>query len=69
MTDIDWSPFDSFSESTVTCVNDHEYRSHAKIVFGPKNAAELVARKPCPTCGTIALRKASSDPESFTISK
>jgi len=65
---IDWSGFDAFSENTVTCVNDHTYRSHSKMVLGPENL-EIVARKPCPTCGTLALRRTLSDPESFTLSK
>ena len=60
---IDWTPFDRFSESTCTCVCDAVYRSHAKFVM----ALGLVARKPCPACGSTALRGASSDPEAMTI--
>lgn len=63
---IDWSAFDTWPESTVTCAQDHTYRSHAKMIQAPKGF-ELIARKPCPTCGTIELRSSRSDPESFSF--
>ncbi len=65
---FDWTPFDAFPEMTVTCTNDHTYRSHAITVSGSQGV-ELVARKACPNCGAIALRRASSDPESFTLKR
>lgn len=65
---IDWSAFDTFPESVVTCVNDHTYRSHAKMVAGTEHM-DLIARRPCPTCGIVNIRRASSPPESFTIKR
>jgi hypothetical protein len=62
---IDWAIFDQkqWPESTVTCINDHTYRSHAKYVMN----VGIEARRPCPTCGLTKLRAARSDPEIFTI--
>jgi hypothetical protein len=62
---IDWTPFDKLPESTCTCVSGHTFRSHARTVMGPKPS--LVSRRPCPACGTIALRRAASDPETMTL--
>jgi hypothetical protein len=64
---IDWTPFDKYPEDTCTCVSGHTFRSHAKMVMGPKPS--LVSRKVCPVCGTIALVRASSDPETMTLEK
>lgn len=63
MNTIDWAPFDRSPEDTVTCVNDHTYRSHSKYVLN----VGIRARKPCPICGESALRSSRSDPETMTI--
>jgi hypothetical protein len=63
---IDWSKFDGDPKMTVTCANDHVYRSHAKAVKA-NGHMQLVARQRCPSCDTHQLRAARSDPEHFTI--
>lgn len=61
---VDWTPFDNYSENTVTCRCGAVYRSHVKLTFNG-NSPILWSRKPCPTCNLFEgnVQKASSDPE------
>lgn len=65
MSDIDWTPFDKYPESTCTCPCGAVFRSHAKSVMTPE--PHVASRKPCPACGGTRLRGYSSDPELVTI--
>jgi len=64
--EIDWSVFDTHPEMTCDCRCGAVFRSHAKVVTIP--AVRLVTRRPCPNCRKHGdVRRASSDPEKFTI--
>jgi hypothetical protein len=66
-TPIDWSVFDKWSEDTITCACETQFRSHAKSVF-TDGRHSISSRKPCPACGaTNGHRRASSDVETMTI--
>ncbi len=62
---IDWAAQDKYPEDTCTCRCGTVYRTHARMIMVP--TPNIVARKPCPACGGIALTRASSDPEAMTI--
>lgn len=47
---IDWSVFDKYSESTNKCRCGAVYRSHCKGIVTPTGFS-LITRKPCPGCG------------------
>jgi len=65
-TKIDWTTFDRFPESTLTCACGATFRSHSKYVLG----SGIVSRKPCPGCGKTNLIAASrGDPEEMTIGR
>lgn len=67
---IDWTPFDKYSESTVTCVCGHTYRSHAKFVMAMvdgRHVGATIARKACAMCGGERMTAARSDPETQTL--
>jgi hypothetical protein len=70
MDSIDWSPFDQWPESTVTCRCEAVYRSHSKVVALPSGLT-IVTRKPCPGCGQSEgnARSVRSDPETMTIER
>jgi hypothetical protein len=60
--EIDWSRHKAGEESNCDCSCETSYRSHTKFVMG----VGLVARTPCPGCGsTLRLRASRSDWESF----
>ncbi len=63
---FDWSPFDKYSHNTCYCRCGTVFRAHSRFFkdYG------LVTRTPCPGCGKNSdVRRASSDPETFTIGK
>jgi hypothetical protein len=53
MSAIDWTPYDKWSEDTVTCRCGTTFRSHAKATFDDGKPA-ITSRKPCPTCGATS---------------
>ena len=66
MAEIDWSEFNKWPESEITCGCGAVYQSHCKFVNEPKRGT--VSRRPCPGCGrTDDVRQASSPPERMTI--
>jgi hypothetical protein len=69
-TEIDWSSFDRFSESTCFCRCGQTFRSHAKLVTAAsKLTMRLVTRKPCPSCGKDDdCKRVEDDPEVWSIS-
>lgn len=52
-----WKAFESFAKSHVTCINDHEFYSHAKF---SGYLIAIVSKDPCPVCGSQELRSAHS---------
>lgn len=67
MVEIDWSPFDKYSEDTCTCRCGATFRSHAKSVLDGETL-RLRSRKPCPACGRDDnLGRICADPEYMTI--
>jgi hypothetical protein len=68
MEPIDWTKFDRWPESTVTCKCEAVYRSHSKVVATP-GGLTIVTRKPCLRCGQSEgnARSVRSDPETMTI--
>jgi hypothetical protein len=68
--DIDWSAFNRFPESTCYCGCGAVYRSHSKIatVGGAIASLKLVVRTPCPACkSSDRIYRASSDVEKVTL--
>ena len=71
--DVDWTPFDSLPESTVTCGCGRRFRSHSKVVsvpdaLTPSSSLVIFSRKRCPNCGADdQARRVESDPERYTL--
>lgn len=60
---IDWT---KHTENTCVCEQcSNQFRSNTKFVFEPSPV--LLSQKACPQCGSHVLSRASSDPESQTI--
>lgn len=69
---VDWTNFDQYPESTVTCVCGYSYRSHAKFVVLDEKTHGIaggcvIARKLCAMCGSERMRGSRSDPETVTL--
>ena len=68
--EIDWTQFDYPVNQTLECSCGAIWRSHVKAVIRPDGNFIMVSRKPCLRCGNhTSIVRASSDPESATISR
>lgn len=64
---VDWSRFTGPVSTTCYCRCGVAYRSHCKTVKH-NEVWLLVTQRSCPGCGRVDdCRRASSDPETFTI--
>lgn len=61
---VDWVPLLAFSDNELECGCGYIYRGHAKYVLNHG----IVPMINCPGCGRWDhIRRASSDPERFTL--
>lgn len=71
----DWTAFDGRDTMENVCACDAVWHSHVKVVNckpapdgGKSRGMVLVAREPCPGCGSrTKLRRSSSAPERWTL--
>ncbi len=64
---IDWSVFDAYERSEVSCHCGTEFLSHAKAAM-TLTPPRVVSRQPCPGCGKHdTIRAARSGPEKWSI--
>jgi hypothetical protein len=65
--EVDWVPLLKYPESEIECQCGVVFRSHCKAVTHEGKFVRVL-RKPCPTCNRQTNpRRASSEPEQWTI--